>query len=263
MKFINKLFCKINSIYKSDIIFFTLIFILLSATDVYYNIISHQYNSCIYTLIYAYAISGTTCLFFSYVGKYKKIRKTLDTITIIFFCIYSIVNALSIFLTLKPLNGGTVEIILSTNYNETIEFFQSYISAQHILLILLVPTCFIILSLKKIQLKKQWSNYILSLLYILSIFSIIIGNYDTLNTPLGRLYNIYKVKHLIELTPNLALYKSNPDFVEIVEEHPENIVIILGESFAKTHSSLYGYEKNTNPLLYTHKKDSNLHILII
>ena len=260
MKFINKLFCKISSIYKNDIIFFTIIFILLFITDAYFNIKSNQYNSCIYTLIYAYAISSTICLIYSYVDRYKYFRKAIDIITIFFFCIYNTINAFSIFLTLKPLNGGTIEIILSTNYNETIEFFHSFISAQHLLLALSAITGFIILSLKKIQIKKEWSNYILSLLYILSIFSIIIGDYDTLNTPLGRLYNIYKVKHLIELTPNLDLYKSNPNFVETTEAHPENIVIILGESFAKTHSSLYGYEKNTNPSLYTHQKDSNLHI---
>ena len=89
---------------------------------------------------------------------------------------------------------------------------------------------------------------------------LVINRYDSLNTPLGRIYNLYAVKHIIEKTPNLELYKTNPEFIAINNEHPENIILIIGESFAKTHSSLYGYNKLTNPLLKQHQNDGNLHI---
>ena len=80
------------------------------------------------------------------------------------------------------------------------------------------------------------------------------------DTPIGRFYIIFRYNNTILFTPDLALYKSNPNLIESTETHPENIVVIIGESFAKTHSSLYGYEKETSPLLKKHQKDSNLFI---
>ena len=39
------------------------------------------------------------------------------------------------------------------------------------------------------------------------------------------------------------------EVVSVSDIHPDNIILIIGESFDKNHSNLYGYDKITNPLL--------------
>ena len=89
MKIINIVVSKINSIYKNDINFFIILFVLFSITDVYYNIINNQYAKCLYILINAYMFSGFTCLVLSYINEYKCIRKTCNVIIIFFTLIYN------------------------------------------------------------------------------------------------------------------------------------------------------------------------------
>ena len=57
--------------------------------------------------------------------------------------------------------------------------------------------------------------------------------------------------------PDLTEYRQTPK-VEHTENRPSNIVLIIGESFSKLHSSLYGYEKQTNPLLGALLKEDEL-----
>ncbi len=70
--------------------------------------------------------------------------------------------------------------------------------------------------------------------------------------------------HLIGLllnsnAPELKPYFTNPPLTSD-NNKPRNVVLIIGESFWKKHSSLYGYEKPTNPLLEHLEKDSSVFI---
>lgn len=260
MKALNLVFNKITSIYKSDLNFFILLFVLFSITDVYYNIINNQYAKCLYILINAYVFSGFTCLALAYINKYKYIRKTCNVIIILFTLVYTIINIYSIFLTLKPFNHGIIELFISTNYNEMIEFIESYFSIFHFILIIIVFALFIVFSLREYLLNINFIVKALSFLFILNTFLVIINRYSIFDTPIGRLYIVYRDRSRIEITPDLSLYRNNPEFTATNDSHPANIVVVIGESFAKTHSSLYGYHKNTNPLLEIHKKDSNLYV---
>lgn len=251
---------KIKSIYREDIVFFILLFVLLFITDVYYNVINSQYFKCLYNIINAFFLSSFTCIILSYTNKYKNIRKLLNIITILFVTIYSVVNVYTIVLTLKTLNFGVVELFISTNFNESLEFIRAYLSIYHLLLIIIVLALIIKFSCRKYLINN---SYVVNLLFIGFVFCtilVIINPYSIHDTPIGRLYLIFRDKHRIEFAPDLSLYKSNPEFVSTSEKHPENIVIIIGESFAKTHSSLYGYSKTTNPLLDAHQKDSSLYV---
>lgn len=57
---------------------------------------------------------------------------------------------------------------------------------------------------------------------------------------------------------NLAETQKPFEVIETNSSHPENIILIIGESFDKNHSNLYGYDKITNPLLTTLMADSSL-----
>ncbi len=66
---------------------------------------------------------------------------------------------------------------------------------------------------------------------------------------LEQIKNINAVKiFYTEMSPDLREYRQNPIVVKKINS-PRNIVMVIGESLSKFHSSLYGYEKKTNPLL--------------
>lgn len=255
-----KLYDKVKSIYRTDIVFFILLFVLYSITDVYYNVINAQYFKCLYNIVNAFFFSSFTCIALSYTNKYKNLRNLLNIIAILFVALYSVINGYSISLTLKTLNFGIIELLISTNYNETIEFFKAYLSIYHILLIIIVFTFIIRLSCRKHLVNNSSVVNLLSVIFVFCTIMVILNPYSIHDTPIGRLYIIFRDRHRIELAPDLSLYKRNPEFIAIRDKHPENIIVIIGESFAKTHSSLYGYSKTTNPLLDSHQKDSNLYV---
>ena len=127
MRIISKFYKLINTIYKDDLAFFLLLFLMLSITDICSNALSGHYWGCLYTVIYAYVFSGIICMTFSLFDKHIYIRRFLNIVTVSFFFIYIVLNTYSLFLTLKPFNGGTFELLLSTNYNEINEFISTYL----------------------------------------------------------------------------------------------------------------------------------------
>ena len=72
---------------------------------------------------------------------------------------------------------------------------------------------------------------------------------------------LYKIKTFFSYSApvNLKEHLQNPA-IENVGDGPKNIVLVIGESFSKRHSSLYDYEKNTNPILTKLEKDSLLFV---
>ena len=257
---INDFFVKIKSIYRDDIVFFIILFFLLSITDLYNNVVNTQYLKCFYNVVNAFVLSSFASIILSYIDKYKKLRKSLNLIIVILITLYSVVNIYSISLMLSPLNHGVIELLISTNYNETLEFIKAYITIFHVLLIIIVFTLIIRFSCIKCQVNNKFVVNLLSVVFLFCTILVILNPYSIHDTPIGRIYIIYRDRHRIELAPDLSLYKNYPEFISIREKHPENIIIIVGESFAKTHSSLYGYTKKTNPLLEIHQKEGNLHV---
>lgn len=74
--------------------------------------------------------------------------------------------------------------------------------------------------------------------------------------------SITKVYTILNATspPDLKDYAVHPQLLTLSEKKPKNIVMIIGESFSKTHSSLYGYHKNTNPCLKVLQNNGLLYI---
>lgn len=68
---------------------------------------------------------------------------------------------------------------------------------------------------------------------------------------------VFNTEEIIDLRQHLT----DPTILETNSIHPSTVIILLGESFSKNHSSLYGYDKETNPNLSVLKSDSSLYIL--
>ena len=259
MRCIVKVLSSINSTYKNDIIYFILLFITFFISDVYHHFMNEFYLKCFYNIINAYVLSTFICLILSRVNIIS-LRNILKLIIILFAFLYVIINYYSISLTLEPLNNGIISIIFSTNINETIEFIRAYIPGYQILLVILLIIFVIYLLKLKVSLNNIACVKILTCLFLLFSALTIINPHSCKDMILGRIYRIFKYNKSVLFIPDLSQYKSNPSFVPTTEYHPENIIMIIGESFAKTHSSLYGYHKETNPLLQVHQNDSNLYV---
>ena len=57
------------------------------------------------------------------------------------------------------------------------------------------------------------------------------------------------IARMYEPFGKVAEHRHDLPLTETSPEHPKHIVVIIGESFSKSHSSLYGYKRDTNPEL--------------
>ena len=150
-----------------------------------------------------------------------------------------------------------VGIILATNKQEAGEFVRTFLDFDIVLWFILC-VC-VILVIYRIADYYSFIGY--KIRYLL-LFVVIAGYYATLVQKSSNWGRIFFLKPLLfmsyELPPSLKQYYSDLNLEVDSTKVPDNICIIIGESFSKGHSSLYGYEKDTNPKLRELEKDSSL-----
>ena len=156
-------------------------------------------------------------------------------------------------------HNDIVSIVMEGNFSEWSEFFRTYFSAKLLAIVLLaVALLFLILYYRPLRnrVRFQVSKYLVLLMLLFSSVFLIKGS------------GSWELKFLMKVI-SFIQYDSVPDLRECVKDIevsastdlPDNIVLILGESFSKYHSSLYGYHKDTNPRLGQLEKDSLLCVL--
>lgn len=181
-------------------------------------------------------------------------------------------------------------LLSETNQQESKEFIELFILSNKIiptLSITFIYLAFIILTeifwgklLKKIKLSQSKKLLAKKIVIISSLPIFILGiifstNYikainaktfeeiKNLGIPSGPFSSLYtsflsmnieskNIQNVINITESLSDVKLS----EEIKKDSLNIVLIIGESFIKAHSSLYGYQLQTNPNL-TREKDNN------
>ncbi len=224
-------------------VFFLLLYILLNVLDIYSIAIFHSFSPLFKV------ISG---FFFCYIfalpvillpDKARKIYKSIVLLVAI------VLFAVDIYLlqqyreTLNTMSLDAVAAVLATNPDETKDFFLVYFTADKLLVILFFISLLLSAFYYLNRFKFKWNSVGELLVAIFVVFSLIISVFRLSTIRTSNLYFLLTSKAI-----DLREYRHNPDVVYNCER-PDNIVIILGESFSKHHSSLYGYEKQTNPLL--------------
>ena len=146
-----------------------------------------------------------------------------------------------------------VQLVLWSNPAETKEFIQTYVWPFWFIFI---PLIILVLGdiwydtrilVNKTRLKRNFAIWALTLICI--FLSWLAIHYRILPR-----YGCGIVLSSISNTKTYETYdlsKTERDFTieEISPVHPVNIILVMGESFDKNHSSLYGYGLMTNPLL--------------
>ena len=149
-----------------------------------------------------------------------------------------------------------VAIIMGTNFNEGAEFISTYFSIRVLFLIIFAAIiCLLFLKYRSIidKIGKKVAAIVfcctcIAFVYIIGVKS---ESWEC------KFYNKIYAFMSYELPPDLRQYEETLDML-VSEKLPDNVVLILGESFSKSHSSLYGYHVKTNPRLEELVKDSSL-----
>lgn len=170
----------------------------------------------------------------------------------------SIFGLLELFCALKLeefVSSTHILLIAYSNVNESAEFISTYVDWKFILTVLAitVSAVFVYILMRKVK-----SQIFRQLITILSLFALLVTTiFGTwLDCGIGRV--LYAVTSMGKIKSyNLNETQPAYDVCEISAFHP-NIILIIGESFDKNHSNMYGYEKKTNPLLQKRQIDSTM-----
>lgn len=232
--------------------FFVLLFVLLNAPDIFALAVFHSFVPLFKAssgFLFCYLLALLAVVLPSSFRKFYKIA--LLSVSIILF----IVDVYLLLLygdTLGTISTDAIAAILATNSSESVEYLSTVITADRLLIIAILLSVIFVLFFCLRKIHFLWNDFFMCALTLLLLaFSVItLKSFDRLKES-----NFYYL--LTKDCPDLSEYKQNPT-VLCDGTSVENIVLVIGESFSKFHSSLYGYEKNTNPLLEKLGSDSTL-----
>ena len=184
-------------------------------------------------------------------------------------------------------NEMVIQLLLGTNLDETGGFIRMYVFTRDFLkyfLVVVISFIVVVYSLRfsnKIKLIRDWLIFFIAFVVFSCMlinvwrdvrFVGLMGNgdpqliasrrfsmsYSKNYTTLGRLFYAARINFILaEDIQNLEDTLSQEREVEC-EYRSSKIVLIIGESYNKHHSSLYGYCLNTNPLLGEEFENGNL-----
>lgn len=210
-----------------------------------------------YLAIHCFVLSYLVTLLVSLI-KPDIARKIVKSILIVLAAILFAINFYCNFMLDFLFDADIAMLILGTDVHETKEFASALLPTWIILSVLGFFLFFIILwwisRRHSLNLGQKASWVALGVLLICTVLSI--RNWRAWED--GPL-KLFQELSNIESSDDLKAYYTHPDITIIDKSQmPANIVLIIGESFARVHSSLYGYNKLTNPDLGAYRDSSML-----
>ena len=240
--------------FKKDLIFFLLLWMLIALPNCYSqrnSIVYVAYLAMMYYII-AYIVVGVA----NSIGIVAKVLKPILLVTSTLVCL---INLYCVRTYDCLLSNDFIQIIAGTNIEEASEFFATFISWKDVLLFFLIFTISIAMAvmLPKAQRIKFGKTWIVASGFLLVSIGAICHNSGIIKEEfVDKARWNFSFDEVVDLRQHLT----HPKIEENDSIHPKQIVIVLGEAFSSNHSSLYGYNKITNPLLEKQKEDGNLFV---
>ncbi len=208
-------------------------------------------------------VMSYTILIFSFAFLFVLIYQELNLLkrfkiatifsSIVIFFIYTIPLAIIIY-TYNFHHSITTEILFAvfqTNEDESFQFITSSIHMKYIIIFIFVTlfvTSLLYLQELKETKKIEKSLLIVIIILLLTISSMgysnlrlpnfILDNYTDYNKELNKLMKVQKQRKAGKI-----------DFKAIKKEKGETYILVIGESLNKYHMGIYGYFRNTTPML--------------
>ena len=210
-----------------------------------------------YSVLYLFLYFGVAYIFLFVIDFSRKASLILKPLFFIILTGYTVLNLYCIATYHTRLTYDFIEIIAATNAEETREYLSMYVGWKEYCLIFLAV--FISFSLyyfcDRLSGNRRFgiSGKITAVMLICSVISVFIN--PTLKSEMV-MWNFN-----FEDVADLSKYPSNPK-VQLYDTvaPPEFLIVIIGESHSRSHSSLYGYDKLTNPLMTLQRDSGNLFV---
>ena len=238
--------------FQKDLIFFFLLWMLFALPNCY-----SQRNNIVYVAYLAMMYYIIAYIVVVVIDSIEIVAKVLKPILLVASTLICLINLYCVCTYGCLLSNDFIQIIAGTNIEEASEFFATFISWKDVFLFLLIFTISIAMAVRlprtqRIKLGKTW---IVTSGFLLVSIGAICHNSGIIKEEFvdkGR-WN-FSFDEVVDLRQHLT----HPKIEENDSIHPKQIVIILGEAFSSNHSSLYGYNKITNPLLAKQEEEGNL-----
>ena len=206
-----------------------------------------------------------------------KLRIFLLTLCNILLALFAFVK-LSFYINYSSkISASALFVIFETNSTEASDFLNHYFSVNiiilYILLLISAITSIWIFHKKKFKFKRLLFSTRVALVFMICILSFcVFKKLQNENLLLTSLYS-YKDYCIAKANLKLELAKQKTENINNIlgKDEQQTYVIIIGESTSKWHMQLYGYERETNPLLSEIKDDllvfedvitSNVHTIL-
>ena len=257
MKILRKVYDFFAKPFQEDFIFLFIMALLVCGPRFYFHLFM-QYegvNLIVWEVTHSFLLCYFVSLPFQLIpARFKTLYKRfIYILAFIDFCI----ETSCIIVTQATFYTDHVSIVLGTNLSEGREFVSTYVTSGLFWVLLIAVV--VILFLKKADKIVNGLGYkIAPVAVVLSLISCLYFIYKGSESWGCKFYNKFFTFISFETPPDLRPYQSPLDIEVTKLNMPDNVVLILGESFSKSHSSMYGYEKETNPCLTAMANDSLL-----
>lgn len=222
---------------------FLLIYTLLNALDIYSTYVNgfNTFFKVFSGIFFTYILVLPVIFLRSNARKVYKVVILFLAVTIFLIDFYLFLMMQRTFATM---GNDAIAAILATNPIEAKEFVNTSFAVDKLIYcittIVLIITTFYYLN--RVYIKWHFVSELIIFVLVVLSFNISLGQFRRIRE--GNVYYLLTK----EKCPNLNDYRQNPDII-CNNDSPDNVVFVIGESFTKWHSSLYGYDKLTNPLL--------------
>ncbi len=244
--------------FRQHFIFLIVFFILATSCHIIRHLIMGQVNinAAIVTAMHCLNISYIVTLFIGLIQS-KNARQCVQAFIIAIAAISFSLNFYCICQFNYLVDADIAMLIIETDPNEAREFATTLLPKWIILAELAIFLFFCLLWWLSQRRNLNLGNKA-AICSIVIVSICIAGNlyrWDVWRDgPFAPFYELSKY----DIPSDLKSYYSHPQLTYYEKKDlPQNIVVIIGESFSRTHSSVYGYDKLTNPHL-TALRDSSL-----
>lgn len=214
-------------------------------------------NISIWDKIAIFVVCGTLFIAISILSIFisSKLEKILYSLMLVVSIIPGAIYLAYLLFAHVLLEQNSVTSLFETNPEESKEFVAYYLSIWVIVGVLIYAAIPIIMickmkSFKPLNIKDYKLLFITSIVVIISINSFNKLSRSVYFINMYKTYVWYKLRVHHEV--NAVKERQNLPFnVTLLHQDsiPQTIVVVVGESLNKHHMSLYGYSRNTNPLL--------------
>lgn len=246
--------------FEKEFEFFWFLFIVFGLVNTYGYSMFYTLEKSLGVASHHFLLTYGLTMILSYLGG--KLRVVYKTLILFSMVVSLVIDLICVNVFHYTYTRDTVALVLGTNTAEIHEMWNTYFNIfilLKVLAALLVAygfyrfVVYLFRKKQKVLLQVSMGGLLLSIadfIYVTRTWS----SWDAIS--ITRFFCIPKVTS----SPDLHKYLVNPKIKKTGEQAPRRIVLIVGESFARSHSSLYGYEKKTNPYLSTLQEDSLLYV---